>query len=301
MTDTLRLAQIATALETLAGASTPGNASAAGYWSRIAAALETETSFTSSANATQFGSMKRAALALEDYAGTSGAEENATEAGYLKRMVDALETDTGVTAGSWIKRLHAAATIWTGAAPPVTPSTWNPADKSAGLTLSGGNLTWLADKSGNARGVRGTQSKTDGKRYYEATCILNSLGCFGFADATEVLNAGPGGTVHAIGYYDSGSVNYAGGSTAVASYTTADILAAAIDIPNRLVWFRKNGTWLNGGDPAAGTGGFSIAGMASPVFPFAGTWFTNDAEQTANFGATAFAYAPPTGFTAWDS
>ena len=116
MVDTLRLAQIATALEVLSAAPVVANPDEAGYWKRIASALETEIGTSSSANATYAGYLKRSAVALEGYAGTSGAEENATEPGYLKRIVDALETSTGVTVGSWIKRFHAAALAWSGAA-----------------------------------------------------------------------------------------------------------------------------------------------------------------------------------------
>lgn len=104
------LALVATDLETAADATTSGNPSPAGYWSRIAAASEGLAGATTSANATVSGYMLRAALALESIAGTDGNGENASYYGYLKRIVDALEVQSGsVEPGSLMHRLVLAA------------------------------------------------------------------------------------------------------------------------------------------------------------------------------------------------
>ncbi len=189
-----------------------------------------------------------------------------------------------------------------GGAPPVTPSTWSPADKSGGLTLSNGNLTWTGDNSyNNYRGIRSTESKASGKKYYEITCLSEFFGACGFANSTEALGSQPGVSNDAIAYFDNGGAVYNGGNTALAAYIVGDVIGCAIDIPNGLVWYRKNGAWQNSGDPATGVNGISVPGIGSPVFAFAASWVTNNQQQVANFGATAFAYAVPTGFSAWDS
>jgi hypothetical protein len=64
---------------------------------------------------------------------------------------------------------------------------------------------------------------------------------------------------------------------------------------NGKIWFGKNGTWMNSGNPAAGTGavdtGVSTSKTWLPYFGYNSNW-------TANFGQRAFAYTPPTGFLA---
>jgi hypothetical protein len=64
---------------------------------------------------------------------------------------------------------------------------------------------------------------------------------------------------------------------------------------NGKLWFGKNGTWMNSGDPAADTGACSTTLSTSktwvPYFGFNSTW-------VANFGQRPFAYTPPTGFKA---
>ena len=262
MSDNLRLAEIATAFETLAGGSTSGNASEAGYWKRIADALETEIGSTSTANATFPGYLLRAAVALEGHAGTSGAEENANEAGYLKRIVDALETDTGVTTGSLIKRLHAAATVWTGAVP---ATTWNPADKSSQIVLSNGDLT--ATNNGATytfHSVRATQSRTSGVRTYVVTAGARSggpIGLVGFANGTQVLAAAIGETVNGVSYTNtSGNVRHNGVTLAtLATWITGDVITAEIDIDASTVRFKKNA--------GAFSAALSVAGIGTTIFP----------------------------------
>jgi hypothetical protein len=68
-----------------------------------------------------------------------------------------------------------------------------------------------------------------------------------------------------------------------------------------MFWARvDNGLWNNSAtaDPAAGTGGRSVATIAAgPYFPIFGDNGSGGAV-TANFGATDFWFAPPSGFTA---
>ena len=57
--------------------------------------------------------------------------------------------------------------------PPPTNSTWNPSDKGANVTLSGGNLTAVKNGSGY-ESVRGTESKISQRRYFEVTAVAAS-------------------------------------------------------------------------------------------------------------------------------
>ena len=75
------------------------------------------------------------------------------------------------------------------------------------------------------------------------------------------------------------------------SYTTNDVVMVAYK--NGKLWFGKNGTWMNSGNPAADTGAVSTTLSTSkewfPYFGYNSTWSTN-------FGQRPFTYTPPTGF-----
>ena len=76
----------------------------------------------------------------------------------------------------------------------------------------------------------------------------------------------------------------------------------AIDFTALRVWFRRNnGTWNNGGsaDPATGVGGIDVSSLFTGVAAYPSVFLgATSLNFTLNVGATAFAYAIPSGFTA---
>ena len=89
----------------------------------------------------------------------------------------------------------------------------------------------------------------------------------------------------------------------------------ALDLDNSKVYFGKNGTWFNSGDPAAGTnpafsdvltnkfyffGGTAYQnGFTSVDYNFGNGYFGTTAVSSANSddaGYGLFEYAPPTGY-----
>jgi hypothetical protein len=79
----------------------------------------------------------------------------------------------------------------------------------------------------------------------------------------------------------------------------------AVDFTNSKIWFRKGatGNWNNdviaNQNPATGTGGYSLSGLTTPLFPRAHS-NTDNSTYVLNV-AGAFAGAVPSGFVAWDS
>ena len=73
----------------------------------------------------------------------------------------------------------------------VTYATWNPADKGADITLSGGNLV-ATHTSDNAATVRANVGKSSGKWYWEITTTghANQGWLFGVADGTTSISGG---------------------------------------------------------------------------------------------------------------
>ena len=80
-----------------------------------------------------------------------------------------------------------------------------------------------------------------------------------------------------------------------AAWAAGDVINFAVDVDNQKFFIGVNGTWTNSADPAAGTGA-SFTGRDfsnyTPLFSDANT----DATYTANFGARAYKYTPPSGF-----
>jgi hypothetical protein len=193
-------------------------------------------------------------------------------------------------------------------APLVTYPTWDPATVTA-VTLSGGNLTATHNNTSTNSGARSVSVKTAGKYYFEVTigpqhgnndCIGIVLSTGTYTDVlTNAVNM-------LVTYIAQGGLIYTNGSNSGrnlgGSATTGDVICVAIDLDNRKGWFRKNGSFWNGQpsgeDPATGLGGAVImAGSLGPMVGFGGSGTAINDAMTANFGATAFTGAVPSGFT----
>ena len=180
-------------------------------------------------------------------------------------------------------------------------TTLNPADKkNASVVLSNGNLTSTGGDSGGNNWVRSTTAQT-GKVYCEMKADVMANKVFGIADLSAMTY--PGANAKSFGLYGNGS----GGINATfpawgVPFATGNIVSMAVDLTAKLVWFRVNGgNWNAGGtaDPATGVGGFDISAYTGTVHYFIVSG-NNTVKSTVNFGATAYAYAVPSGFVSWD-
>lgn len=180
--------------------------------------------------------------------------------------------------------------------------TWNGSDKSANITLSASLLT-ATTTSATQGAVRCTTSETTGKFYWEAELAVlgGSAYAVGWANSTASLASVMGSDKNAVaGEPTSGAVLFNNASlgsfgASLALFT----VGIAFDIAGKLIWFRNDAGLWNGSltaNPATGTGGFSVSTInAGPYFPvFAAN--SSGASVTANFGATDYNYAAPSGF-----
>lgn len=180
-------------------------------------------------------------------------------------------------------------------------TTWNPSDKSAGMTLSNGNLTATGGIGGN--GVRAVHCLRSGKYYWEytATTWTGSSAC-GLNTGSATVTTPSAVTV--ISLNANGSLNVNNGiSIAFGVRANGDVVCFAVDFDNQLVWVRVGaaGNWNNSAsfNPATGVGGVSY--LATPIsvqtlYPWAYSSGSGNAF-TANFGDSAFTGAVPAGFT----
>lgn len=204
--------------------------------------------------------------------------------------------------------------------PPVLGATiWDAASNTdpSHITLSNANLTASNDGSNSAdHGIRVTNSRNSGKRYFEVTVGVFDGDAFsncgiGLTIPTQDLDTATNFDVNPALSGQSFWVRHTG-SMVLRGSTTGFSLSAipgtnigfAVDFGHMKIWVRKDGgIWEahGGDDPATNTGGIDISALGSELYPFLATEHLRVAQVTANFGASSFAYALPFGFVAWDS
>jgi hypothetical protein len=186
-------------------------------------------------------------------------------------------------------------------------TTWSNTDKTAGLTLSGGNLTVTVGTVAASNGIRSIDRVAGSKFYFEVT--LTTIG------ATQGIGIATGGaslsspSFFGTAFVTNNGVCFLNGTnvaTGTGAFSNGQICCLAVDPAAGLIWFRNGaaGNWNNNAsnNPATGVGGFSLAtvgigGSAIAAYPFLA--FNNSAinsAATANFGASAFSGAVPAGF-----
>tara|TARA_Y100001970_G_C14221731_1_gene853094 strand:+ start:138 stop:1532 length:1395 start_codon:yes stop_codon:yes gene_type:complete len=164
--------------------------------------------------------------------------------------------------------------------------TLNPLSFDEG-TLSEGNLE--IDQNGSAgRFCASTFQVTKGKWYYEAK-ILNygsdprpSLGV-GRNEETYTGNAHQGASSIVYGLENAAVFK---GNTSVFSHdsspSSGDIYGVAFDLDNLKIYFHKNGTYFNSGDPANGTGNVTTLVSGTDYSPITGALNTSSNSARNN-------------------
>ena len=141
----------------------------------------------------------------------------------------------------------------------------------------------------------------------------NGLSFSDFRDNDDFWNASNAYAYENNGNKRTTSVNSSYGN----SYTTGDIIGVAVDMDNRKIYFSKNGTYQNSGDPTTGSTGtgsaFDLTDGLTYFFQAADNSSAAGVTLEANFGQPSFSissgnadanghgnfeYAPPSGYFA---
>jgi hypothetical protein len=217
-----------------------------------------------------------------------------------------------------------------------TPSnvfcTWNLfTNENASATFSNGNNTVFFNNS-NEKHILATLGMNSGKFYWESKLVSHSADSLAKVGIESSLHNNAGGyAVDSYGYRGEGGgsgdassgrkVNNGTFTNWGSSYTAGDIIGCAVDLDNNKIYFSKNGTWQESGDPTSGsTGTGSAFNLIAPVSGFYHPSIGKEASATATwsmnfgngyFGTTAvtsagtnasgigiFEYDVPTGYTA---
>lgn len=180
------------------------------------------------------------------------------------------------------------------------PATFDPTNTGTGITLSNGNKT-VSSNANTTHGTRSTGSYSGSvKRYVEFTYTApGNVGNFdemnvGMSDSTYTGSNGVvGNYIHSACYQlNFGVVKVDNSGTNIGTtLTTGDILGMAIDINARTIAFYKNNVLITTSSAMGGSGSIFLG-----ISPIATS--STAVTGTMNFGASAFTYSPPAGFTA---
>ena len=182
-------------------------------------------------------------------------------------------------------------------------ATFNSAQPALSNTsFSEGNLVVATNSSASTQVPFATTIPiSTGKFYAEFKMIAKSttsgsipyIGVLGAANFVSELNNAyfvGGSNLDGVGYGASGVV-YSNGSeldSSEASYDDDDIIGVAADITNKKIYFSKNGTYINSGDPAAGSNGYTIPTTSQGFYIFAASLYGASGSWGANFGSPSF-------------
>jgi hypothetical protein len=172
----------------------------------------------------------------------------------------------------------------------VTYATWNPSDKSSNIGLSNGNLTMTRINASDAYcSARSTISVSAGKKYWENTVQVSGPWVVGIGKAAASLAAYAGFDANGWGYIQTGGKYTGGANTAYgATFVAGDVIGVALDMDAGTLTFYKNNV----------SQGVAYSGLTGPMFAMSTVNKASPAGAiTTNFGASAFAYTPPAGFT----
>jgi len=120
-----------------------------------------------------------------------------------------------------------------------------------------------------------------GKWYWETKYVSTTAsgGTAGLIGIASVHNTGStdwlGQQSTNYGYYSNdGKIrNNSAWSTYGNSYAVGDIIGCALDLENNKLYFSKNGTWQNSGDPTSGSTGTGAVSITDPASTFLGCYF----------------------------
>ena len=173
---------------------------------------------------------------------------------------------------------------------------------SAESSFAEGNLQVSTTNSG-AFGAVSTIGVSSGKWYWEVkpTQIQNknAIGVTAAGSTDAINNHRPGDGAFSVGIRSSGDVRKNGSSESGSwdSFTTSDIVGVALDLDNNKLYFSKNGTFMNSGDPTSGSTGTGAISLTDPASTTDGFYFfafgdPGQGSGTANIAQFNFGSPP---------
>ena len=159
-------------------------------------------------------------------------------------------------------------------------------------TFANGNTKSTTPGSTGRFGGTSTLGMSKGKYYWEAKYVITGLARGGFGityDPGEQARNNTTASNYADCWEYQSESGYVRNNNSVldteATYANGDIVMCALDLDNNYVYFGKNGTWINSGDPtsgSSGTGGYAITADE--------TYFTITSDNTSGSDQQTYEY-----------
>ena len=134
----------------------------------------------------------------------------------------------------------------------------------------------------------------------DSTYSRNVIGITGNATELARTNASILNATYSWGYYSSNGTVQGNGSGDISgystSYTTGDIVGVAMDLDNNKLYFSKNGTFLNSGDPTSGSTGTGAISIVAASTTTDGAYFFAQTDDTGTSSPSKFEFnfgSPP--------
>jgi len=169
---------------------------------------------------------------------------------------------------------------------------WNDLNNNA--VLSNGNTTALTSGT-NLWGAAGTLGVSSGKYYWEVKASakeagsgnIHMIGVESDPSERDRNDQFTGATTSGYSYYGTGVYYYNNSGTSYGdTYTTGDVIGIALDLDNNKLYFAKNGTWQNSGDPTSGATGTGAISITDPASQPTGFYFPSCGDGSSSYNST---------------
>ena len=138
----------------------------------------------------------------------------------------------------------------------------NPTESNASFSEGNLRFTNALNSSPHHALANGTMAVANGKWYWEVKVddVGGTAMSIGAIEVTEFAKNDFTGD-NGVGYFNNGNFHYRGSEDSNPNtYTTNDIIGVALDMDNRAIYFHKNGTYEDSGDPTSGSSRTGAAG-----------------------------------------
>ena len=172
--------------------------------------------------------------------------------------------------------------------------------QASGYTIANGNLSVTANASDTWRTTYSTIGASSGKWYWEQK-ITNFTGVdphyIGIVSEDQMNSSNIDQASTSRGYFYTATGAKRTNNAQVSygdSWTTGDIVGVAMDLDNNKLYFSKNGTWQNSGDPTSGATGTGSAFDITSGYVYlasTSTYYSGNTYQM-NFGNGYFGTTP---------
>jgi len=160
----------------------------------------------------------------------------------------------------------------------------------------------VANNSGGdglSESALGEMGKSSGKWYaeIEVTQLSAALGVGVAEDAFDFNGQWIGSTTGSYGHWPSGLWNSVRNQDNSKTIAQGDIVMIAYDGDSGSLWFGRNGTWYDAGDPGAGTGATFTGLTGAKVLAI--TPWNEGSSATVRTSLSDFSHSVPSGFVRW--